>query len=164
MADEHSEQHGEHGGHEEHRAHSGGHAHGGGHEEGHEGAPEWLISFADNVALMMGFFVILLAMNMKSPVASHTGVGSPDKDGGVPESQMLDFVIAMRDALDRGDFEAVASLGHGMKGAGGSWGFQDITDIGAALEQAAERVDNDASRKWVGELSRYLDRVEIIFD
>ena len=73
-------------------------------------------------------------------------------------------VIAMLDALDRGDFEAVGILGHGMRGAGGSYGFQAITDIGAALEQAAESADTDASRKWVGELSRYLDRVEIISD
>jgi len=73
-------------------------------------------------------------------------------------------VIAMLDALDRGNFETVESLGHGMKGAGDSYGFQAITDIGAALEQAAESADTDASRKWVGELSRYLDRVEIISD
>jgi PAS domain S-box-containing protein len=72
--------------------------------------------------------------------------------------------ITMLDALDRGDFETVEILGHGMRGAGGSYGFQAITDIGAALEQAAESADTDASRKWVGELSRYLDRVEIIFD
>ena len=73
-------------------------------------------------------------------------------------------VIAMLDALDRGDFETVEILGHGMRGAGGSYGFQAITDIGAALEQAAESADTDASRKWVGELSGYLDRVEIISD
>lgn len=73
-------------------------------------------------------------------------------------------VIAMLDALDRGDFETVEILGHGMRGAGGSYGFQPITDIGAALEQAAESADTDASRKWVGELSGYLDRVEIISD
>lgn len=73
-------------------------------------------------------------------------------------------VIAMLDALDRGDFETVEILGHGMRGAGGSYEFQAITDIGAALEQAAESADTDASRKWVGELSRYLDRVEIISD
>ena len=64
-------------------------------------------------------------------------------------------VIAMLDALDRGDFETVESLGHGIKGAGGSYGFQAISDIGAALEQAAESADADASRRWVGELSRY---------
>ena len=73
-------------------------------------------------------------------------------------------VIAMLDALDRGDLESVEILGHGMRGAGGSYGFQAITDIGAALEQAAESADTDASRKWVGELSGYLDRVEIISD
>jgi HPt (histidine-containing phosphotransfer) domain-containing protein len=73
-------------------------------------------------------------------------------------------VIAILDALDRGNFETVESLGHGMKGAGDSYGFQAITDIGAALEQTAGSADTDASRKWVGELSRYLDRVEIISD
>jgi len=73
-------------------------------------------------------------------------------------------VTAMLDALDGGDFAKVENLGHGMKGAGGSWGFQGITDIGAALEQAAVSADNERSRKWVGELSRYLDRVEIVYD
>src|SRR4029077_15773117 len=47
-------------------------------------------------------------------------------------------VITMLGALNRGDFETVASLGHGMKGAGGSYGFQTITDIGGALAQAAQ--------------------------
>ncbi len=35
-------------------------------------------------------------------------------------------VIAMLDALDRGDFETVEILGHGMRGAGGSYEFQAI--------------------------------------
>ncbi|WP_291688794.1 hypothetical protein [Bradyrhizobium sp.] len=39
---------------------------------------------------------------------------------------------------------------------------QAITDIGAALQQAAENSDTDASRKWVDELSSYLDGVESI--
>jgi PAS domain S-box-containing protein len=73
-------------------------------------------------------------------------------------------VSVMLDALDRGDFAAVESLGHQMRGAGSSYGFEAITDIGTALEQAAQRVDEDASRKWVGELSRYLDRVEVVSD
>ncbi|MCC7203868.1 MAG: OmpA family protein [Phycisphaeraceae bacterium] len=54
--------------------HGGGGHGGGGHEE-HEGAPEWLISFADNVTLMMGFFVVMLAMNMK-PAGGAEGHGS----------------------------------------------------------------------------------------
>jgi CheY-like chemotaxis protein/HPt (histidine-containing phosphotransfer) domain-containing protein len=73
-------------------------------------------------------------------------------------------VTAMLAALDGSDFAVVEHLGHGMKGAGGSWGFQRITDIGAALERAAECADDMGSRNWVGELSRYLDRVEIVYD
>jgi CheY-like chemotaxis protein len=47
-----------------------------------------------------------------------------------------------------------------MKGAGASFGFQAITDLGAALEQEAGRADTHASRTSVDELSTYLDRVE----
>jgi CheY-like chemotaxis protein len=70
--------------------------------------------------------------------------------------------IMMLDALDRVDFETVTILGHQMRGSGGAYGFQAITDIGAALQQAAESADADVSRKWVGELSSYLDGVETI--
>ena len=70
-------------------------------------------------------------------------------------------VIAMLAALERGDLETVGSLGHGMKGAGGSYGFAAITDIGAALEQAADDADNEAARRLVRELSGYLDRLDI---
>jgi HPt (histidine-containing phosphotransfer) domain-containing protein len=68
-------------------------------------------------------------------------------------------VIAMHEALDRVDFEAVTILGHNLRGSGGGFGFQAITDIGAALEQAAGDSDIEISREWVCTLSRYLDSV-----
>jgi flagellar motor protein MotB len=80
--------------HKPHAAH--GPPHGGGHEEHHEGAPEWLISFADNVTLMMGFFVILLAINMK-PASSSA---APANNDGVPSPAALDMAIALRDAFN----------------------------------------------------------------
>lgn len=73
-------------------------------------------------------------------------------------------VITMGEALDRRDFATVESLGHGMRGAGGNYGFPGITDIGAALELAAASSDPSAARKSVAELADYLDRVEIVAD
>ena len=69
-------------------------------------------------------------------------------------------IVVMLDALDRVDFETVTSLGHQMRGSGGAFGFQAITDIGAELQQAAESADDDVSRKWVRELSNFLDGVD----
>jgi response regulator RpfG family c-di-GMP phosphodiesterase len=71
-------------------------------------------------------------------------------------------VTSILEALDRGDFAIVEGLGHGMKGAGGSWGFDAITEIGASLERADAQSDVETSRRCAGELSRYLDRVEVI--
>jgi outer membrane protein OmpA-like peptidoglycan-associated protein len=69
------------------------------HEE-HEGAPEWLISFADNVMLQMGFFVILLAINM-----GIKAKGPMDRPGdGItagPPTEMLDMAIAIRAGFNR---------------------------------------------------------------
>jgi len=66
---------------------------------------------------------------------------------------------AMQDALDRGDFQTVTILGHNLRGSGGGFGFQNITDIGARLELAADEADLAKSRRGVGELLTYLERV-----
>jgi PAS domain S-box-containing protein len=70
-------------------------------------------------------------------------------------------VATLRDALDRGDFETVERLGHGMRGAGGMWGFDGISDIGAGMERAAQSADGEASHGWVEQLVRYLDQVAL---
>jgi CheY-like chemotaxis protein len=71
-------------------------------------------------------------------------------------------VIDMGEALDRVDFETVTILGHNMSGSGAMFGFQPITDYGAALQLAAESSDATASRKHIGELSIYLDQLKAI--
>ncbi|TAL08527.1 MAG: Hpt domain-containing protein [Nitrospirae bacterium] len=76
----------------------------------------------------------------------------------------LKDIATMQDALARGDFEAVRILGHSMKGAGGGYGFDAITEIGAALEQAAKGKDSGSIGKGLLDLFAYLDRVEVIYD
>jgi DNA-binding response OmpR family regulator len=120
--------------------------------------------------------VLLQAIKDHSTIASHAPIVEGARENAIlvrPNSRVADLipgflknrrqdVIVMIGALDRGDFETVQRLGHDMKGAGGSWGFQAITDIGGELEEAAESADSEASRRCVGDLSRYLDRVEIV--
>ena len=68
-------------------------------------------------------------------------------------------VAELVQALDISDFQTVIYLGHGMRGAGGMFGFPIITDIGKSIQDAAERANGAVSRRWVSELSAYLDRV-----
>jgi len=105
---EHEEGHGDgeehggggHGGGHGGGAHGGGHGGGGGH--GEEGAPEWLISFADNVALMMGFFVILLAMNMgpKGNPVQGGDKGEVENYSGGPNAHVLDMILSIREGFN----------------------------------------------------------------
>ena len=87
----------------ESKKHGGGGGHhyggGGGHEEAHEGAPEWIISFADNVALLMGFFVILLAFTMASK-GTGSGTGTTEANSVPNSPDFLDAVIGIRDAFN----------------------------------------------------------------
>lgn len=78
----------DHGG--EHKKHKKHHPHR--HEE-HEHEEGWIVSFADNVLLMMGFFVILLAMNM-GPKGSSDG-----PPGETAEDRIADVAIAVREAF-----------------------------------------------------------------
>ncbi len=94
--DDHGEKHAKHGGH--------GGGHGGGHEEHEEGVPEWVVSFADNALLQMGFFCILLAMNMG--LKARGPVDPNDPENGQPAAsspasdQWLDAVLAIRESFN----------------------------------------------------------------
>ncbi len=73
-------------------------------------------------------------------------------------------IASLLDAVNQGDFETARILGHSMKGSGGGYGFDGITDIGAEIETAARQNDPDAIRSQVNALSRYLARVKIVSD
>ena len=73
-------------------------------------------------------------------------------------------VETMTAALACGDYETVRVLGHSMKGSGGGYGFDAITDIGMSLETAAKEADSSELQKWINELSIYLGRVEVVYE
>ena len=67
-------------------------------------------------------------------------------------------------AVEVGDPAALASLGHKIKGEGGSYGLDEITEIGAALEHAANASDLPAVRQCARGLEAFLDNLEIVYD
>ncbi len=73
-------------------------------------------------------------------------------------------VTQIRAAVDSGDYPKIRLLGHSMKGAGGGYGFDPITDYGGEIEQAALRQDKVAIEASVRKLEDYLARVEPVFD
>ncbi|MCP5144167.1 MAG: Hpt domain-containing protein [Gammaproteobacteria bacterium] len=67
-------------------------------------------------------------------------------------------------ALIDDDIERVRILGHSMKGAGGGYGFDEITELGAKIEQAAQAGDKPTILAATDALEDYLHRVDPVFD
>lgn len=73
-------------------------------------------------------------------------------------------VVTMREALARQDFETVRKIAHGMKGAGGSYGFDRVTAMAATIEQAAKTGSAAPIATALALLGRYLEQVQVVFD
>ena len=72
-------------------------------------------------------------------------------------------IDVIRNALIADELDKIRVIGHSMKGAGGGYGFDTITDIGGSLEQAALARDSDAINECVAQLEDYLARVEVSY-
>lgn len=69
----------------------------------------------------------------------------------------------VRWALALGDFAAVRRIAHGLKGVGGAYGFDHVSEIGVALQRAAAATDAETIRRLVTELEAYLARVHVTY-
>ncbi len=65
--------------------------------------------------------------------------------------------------LAKGDFERIRQLGHGIKGAGGTYGSSVISQVGERIELAAIDQSVDGIDAEIRALRDYLERVELIF-
>ena len=67
----------------------------------------------------------------------------------------------IKDCLRCGDFKEAQRLGHGMKGAGAGYGFNEISAIGKRIEFAARDGDTAAVEDALVSLEDYLAAVEV---
>ncbi len=70
-------------------------------------------------------------------------------------------LAALAAALPAGDFQAIRRVGHGMAGAGASYGFDQVSHLGEQLVQAAREADAAAIGRLRSELESYLERLTV---
>ena len=73
-------------------------------------------------------------------------------------------VVAMQEAMTSQDFETVRKISHGMKGAGGSYGFDRVSERAAVIEQAAKVTDAAVIQRELSLLGADLERIEVVYD
>lgn len=116
--------------------------------------------------------VTLLEAIGKYPRRNHAASGETQPIRIQVEDDMRDVVPGYlakrraevplyRDAMGKGDMDAVRTMAHRMKGTGTGYGMPVLTEMGSALEQAAKRLDASEVRLKVEELAQYLDNIEL---
>jgi len=71
--------------------------------------------------------------------------------------------LLINSLLEGNSFNEIRSLGHRMKGVGGSFGFDDVSEIGEIIEIAALAADKETISSSVLRLSNYLERVVVVY-
>lgn len=96
-------------------------------------------------------------------IVIHADIDLEDLIPGFLENRRKD-IVEIESLLAANDYETIQRLGHSMKGAGGGYGFDEITDIGMHIEQAAKEKNSADIRIQIKKLSSYLDCVEVVYD
>ncbi len=81
---------------------------------------------------------------------------------GFLENRRRDVQI-LETALEQNNLAQIRIIGHRLKGDGGGYGFDAISMVGAALEDAAAEEDRDAIRRHTAELDEFLARVTVVY-
>jgi len=71
-------------------------------------------------------------------------------------------VAGMISLLAASDYDRLEVLGHNMKGSRASYGFAELTRLGAELETEATQADHDALALRIPQLDNYLSRIQLV--
>jgi signal transduction histidine kinase/DNA-binding NarL/FixJ family response regulator len=102
----------------------------------------------------------------KAP-ASAEAIQSAFRDDSDMEGIIAEFVAALPDrmnqmsqALANGDWDSLQCLAHQMKGAGGGYGYPQLTEAATALETRAKARDREGAALALGWLIALCGRIE----
>ena len=69
----------------------------------------------------------------------------------------------LRSALTQQDFGTIQTIGHRLKGDGAGYGFEKVTELGAAMEIAAQQQDPLAIEQELLQLEDFLRQVIVVY-
>jgi histidine phosphotransfer protein HptB len=89
----------------------------------------------------------------------------PDLSDLVPGflSRKREDLQRILEALGKGDYAIVTHLAHRIKGEGGSYGFDRMTEMGRAMEDAARKQDSATVERLSRDLLNWLDHIEVVY-
>ncbi len=98
-----------------------------------------------------------------SPIVSRLGGNNPRFVKVIARfvSRLEEQLPALDEALWAKDFDALATLGHWLKGAGGTVGFDEFFEPASALETAAQAKDLEASEHHIRHIHRLAARIVV---
>lgn len=73
-------------------------------------------------------------------------------------------VEEMKSCLLTHDIEKVQFIAHSLKGVGGGYGFDEITNIGRELEQLAKDKKVEKLQELIDKLDHYLKNLSITYE
>ena len=72
-------------------------------------------------------------------------------------------VVSLLEGTMPEDLDTIRVFGHRMKGTGGAYGLDAITEIGNTLEQAAIHQSTNEIEELLDSFLNYLDRLEVVY-
>lgn len=72
-------------------------------------------------------------------------------------------MATLKIAISEGDTQRIAKIGHNIKGVAGSYGFIDLSAMGAELQIAAESENGSRCEELLGRMIHYLEKVDITY-
>ncbi|MBF0539723.1 MAG: Hpt domain-containing protein [Nitrospirae bacterium] len=79
-------------------------------------------------------------------------------------SKRRDEIEDMKKALSENDMEKLRVTGHKLKGSGGGYGFDYLTDVGTAIETAAKASDKQELTRQLQLLADFLEQLEVVYE
>tara|TARA_S200000501_G_scaffold121115_1_gene113970 strand:- start:939 stop:1217 length:279 start_codon:yes stop_codon:yes gene_type:complete len=65
-------------------------------------------------------------------------------------------LMSIMETLDTKSFDSLRTFGHNIKGSGGMYGFNEVTEIGAVIEAAAKEEDMALIKSNLNSLDSFL--------